>query len=508
MPYSADDVESLPEPVRALPAEKRRQWVAVFNEVLAQTGDEERAFASAYAAIKDKEEKQMAQATKFVYAPFVKVEEADGDSVYVYGKVADETVDLDKQITDLTWLAEALPEWHREWGNVREMHQPSAVGVSKALDAADDGFYLGAKIVDRDAVAKVREGVYKGYSIGIKGPVVVPDPVAKGGRIKGGKIVEVSIVDHPANENTKFVLAKAADIEAALAAQADIAKREWDTVYINDLPDSAFAYIEDGGEKDEEGKTVPRSLRHYPHHKADGSIDVPHLRNALTRAAQNPETGRKALPHLQAHAKELGIGEAGEKEEKVMTPTEEAELEECHSDVGEEMGNREEGRRASPMSKIIELAAAADLAKAGAEFSAKNRATLQRLHDALVEMVPDICKTSEAAKLDREAIIQSVKAEVAELVKESGSITTIEPLTEKVASLEKQVDKLAQEVEEIAKRAAPTGPHLGGPLLRRESEDGDKAATSMREKMEKLAASDKPEVRVGAQEWLRLHSRR
>jgi hypothetical protein len=35
---------------------------------------------------------------------------------------------------------------------------------------------------------------------------------------------------------------------------------------INDLPDSMFAYIESGGKKDEQGKTVPRSLRHFPIH--------------------------------------------------------------------------------------------------------------------------------------------------------------------------------------------------------------------------------------------------
>jgi len=58
---------------------------------------------------------------------------------------------------------------------------------------------------------------------------------------------------------------------------------KWTTKYINDLPDDAFALIEPGGEKDEEGKTVPRTLRHLPHHKPDGSIDLPHLRNAMAR---------------------------------------------------------------------------------------------------------------------------------------------------------------------------------------------------------------------------------
>ena len=43
----------------------------------------------------------------------------------------------------------------------------------------------------------------------------------------------------------------------------DVAKAEKSTKSINDLPDSDFAYIEPGGKKDGEGKTVPRSLRHF-----------------------------------------------------------------------------------------------------------------------------------------------------------------------------------------------------------------------------------------------------
>lgn len=54
----------------------------------------------------------------------------------------------------------------------------------------------------------------------------------------------------------------------------------------NNLPDSAFLYVEPGGEKDDEGKTAPRSLRHLPYKKADGSIDGPRLRNALGRLGQ------------------------------------------------------------------------------------------------------------------------------------------------------------------------------------------------------------------------------
>jgi len=73
----------------------------------------------------------------------------------------------------------------------------------------------------------------------------------------------------------------------------------------NDLPDDAFAYIEPGGSKDASGKTVPRSLRHFPIH------DAPHVRNALARAPQSPH-GAAAMPKIKAAAKRFGIETAAD----------------------------------------------------------------------------------------------------------------------------------------------------------------------------------------------------
>ena len=72
----------------------------------------------------------------------------------------------------------------------------------------------------------------------------------------------------------------------------------------NDLPDSDFAYIEPGGKKDSEGKTTPRSLRHFP------IPDAAHVRNALARLPQSklsPEAKAKALGKIKAAAKRFGI---------------------------------------------------------------------------------------------------------------------------------------------------------------------------------------------------------
>jgi HK97 family phage prohead protease len=82
----------------------------------------------------------------------------------------------------------------------------------------------------------------------------------------------------------------------------------WSASYINDLPDSAFACISPGGEKDEDGKTTPRSLRHYPHHDAGGKLDLPHLRAALARIS-DPDNEQCGAGHLADHAKEADVGE-------------------------------------------------------------------------------------------------------------------------------------------------------------------------------------------------------
>lgn len=62
---------------------------------------------------------------------------------------------------------------------------------------------------------------------------------------------------------------------------------EWTTAEKNSLPDSSFLLILSGGKKDDKGKTVPRSLRKFPVKNSEGAVDLPHLRNALSRIPQS-----------------------------------------------------------------------------------------------------------------------------------------------------------------------------------------------------------------------------
>lgn len=81
-------------------------------------------------------------------------------------------------------------------------------------------------------------------------------------------------------------------------------KAVWSTAYVNDLPDSAFLYVE-SGEKDSEGKTTPRSKRHLPYKDASGKVDLAHIRNAVARIPQMKGISSDKKASLQARARKI-----------------------------------------------------------------------------------------------------------------------------------------------------------------------------------------------------------
>ena len=92
------------------------------------------------------------------------------------------------------------------------------------------------------------------------------------------------------------------EIEEAMMEQSEA--KQITRKSMNNLPDSDFAYIEPGGSKDSEGKTVPRSLRHLPIH------DAAHVRNALARLPLTDisDTAKQsALRKIKQAAKKFNI---------------------------------------------------------------------------------------------------------------------------------------------------------------------------------------------------------
>jgi HK97 family phage prohead protease len=79
------------------------------------------------------------------------------------------------------------------------------------------------------------------------------------------------------------------------------------TVRPNTLPDSAFLYVASGGQLDDEGKTVPRSLRYFRVRGADGALDAAALAVALSEIPEAKTVGldEKSLSSLQTRARAL-----------------------------------------------------------------------------------------------------------------------------------------------------------------------------------------------------------
>ena len=156
-----------------------------------------------------------------LYARFEKVDHA---ARMVYGYASTEALDSHGEIVRKDAVAAALPDFMR-WGNIREMHQASAVGKAKEAQIDEHGLWLGAKIVDDDAWEKVKEGVYSGFSIA--GHVTGRDPIEPH-VITGCHLSEISLVDRPANPEAVFTMFKADLAKAGLAqagfAQAGLAK--------------------------------------------------------------------------------------------------------------------------------------------------------------------------------------------------------------------------------------------------------------------------------------------
>ena len=169
--------------------------------------------------LREEEKKDKMTNLAHSYAAITKADKNPDGTLTVYGKATDSSVDIDQQICDEAWLRRAMPDWMMSGGNIREQHDNIAAGVATDYELKQDGHYITALVVDPVSVKKVETGVLKGFSIGIRGPRVIRDEKAAGGRIIDGQIVEVSLVDRPANPNAKLMLAKAAESGELMAIE-------------------------------------------------------------------------------------------------------------------------------------------------------------------------------------------------------------------------------------------------------------------------------------------------
>lgn len=152
-----------------------------------------------------------------LYASITKTEAQEDGTLKVYGFASSGAEDSDGETVSPDAMKAAIPDYMK-FGAVREMHQPLAAGTAIDISVDDEGkTNFAAHVVDPIAVKKVSTGVYKGFSIGGK---VTSRDAANAKNITGLRLVEVSLVDRPANPDAVFTMYKAEKTPEEIAAAA------------------------------------------------------------------------------------------------------------------------------------------------------------------------------------------------------------------------------------------------------------------------------------------------
>lgn len=145
-----------------------------------------------------------------------KVESTPDGDLMVYGRATDGSVDHDQQIVDPGFSSKAIADWLATGGNVRVQHNPQRDPAGVGMEAhTDESGATWVKSLICEPVAKklVSKGALRAYSVGIANPTIERDMTgkARGGIIKSGQIVEISLVDRPANASCGIQLVKSVD---------------------------------------------------------------------------------------------------------------------------------------------------------------------------------------------------------------------------------------------------------------------------------------------------------
>ena len=154
-----------------------------------------------------------------LYGAIQKIEPQDDGTVRVHGIATSEAVDDQGEIVRAEAMRAAIPDYMR-FPALREMHQLSAAGTTLEAEVCENGATrIVAHVVDPVAVAKVKNQVYRGFSIG--GRVTQREPTNPKA-ITSLVLNEISLVDRPANPEAIFDCWKAAAVSSADVDGADL----------------------------------------------------------------------------------------------------------------------------------------------------------------------------------------------------------------------------------------------------------------------------------------------
>jgi len=402
-----------------------------------------------------------------IFIPFEKV---DKDKKMVYGYISTEVEDSQGEVVKRKAIKKAWADYMK-FANIREMHQPSAVGVTKEFMHDKHGTWIGAKIVDKDAWEKVKEKVYKGFSIGGR----VLEKV--GNVIKAIELFEISIVDRPANPEAVFEMVKRDDskqkVELIVKIFDNIMKKEVEKVRrrkkkpVEEVKEEKEIKEEETEEVKEEKEVKEEEV------KEEGTEEVKEEEKKDT--VENQESGAQEEGTETVENKESADGIEKDDEEEDDDDDDEEEEEETEEDddedeeeeeeddeeeevkeeVKEEIKEEEKVIKPSNIKKDVhEVVALSDVAGnlkwlvSAFENNKRAPAVIKLINKALDSVMGAISleakKDTKKGAFDIEAILTKKFGEMTEQLTKANS-AKVEKLEETVTSLEEQIKKFGEQ---------------------------------------------------------------
>lgn len=323
---------------------------------------------------------------------FVNITRVDEDERMVYGYgTRQDVVDSYGTVIDLESVKRCMKDYMK-FPTVREMHQMVAAGKTEEYTTDEVGIMLGVKVVDDQAWKKVKEQVYRGFSIGGK------KDYQEGNRIFLKSITEFSLVDRPSNEGCTIDEFRIYQVED------------------QNMADGAEVKVEEPAQPVERS-TIDGDLKRYAGEEVyDAQTALYALSNIMylfekEKAEMHPEAGEQ-LTALKAVIENLKTFISSEVKE-VTTDT---------GEVSMAAGAEDEVKRTDPEDMD-------DVTRKGASISGKNMERLQAIHDHCVDMG---CRCSSGGDVE--------KADKADITR--------------MAALEDDVKRLSTENETLVKRIA------------------------------------------------------
>ncbi|MEN6476133.1 MAG: XkdF-like putative serine protease domain-containing protein [Syntrophaceae bacterium] len=417
------------------------------------------------------------------YRFFVPITRIDEEKRIVAGYMTREDVkDSYGTFIDLESVKKCLPEYEK-WRNVREMHQLSAVGVADEIKVDNVGVYVEDYISDDVAWKKVKDGVYKGFSIGGKQDFIIRNGVQipptknyqDGDVIYLKEITEHSIVDRPSNPGCtidEYRIHTNQDEEGEYMArlkwtcghkdhlhetQEDATRCINDTIdrvlagtedHLDELRDEFSQHIWDDAVKRAEESKAAEPSADKPAAEADPATDPaqrtgePDLKRYIGEEVWDAKLALQCLDDIiYLYSKEMSEGH----------PEVAAQLEALKGAI--------ENLKKFIMSEIqevtiedkIAMAAGAlnDVVRKGAKHSADTLKTIQAMHDQCVSL---------GCRCDTANCEECTKAGEPDLTRSANDLKRVESLESELAESKTTIAGLIERIDRLeAQPAAPVG---------------------------------------------------